>query len=119
MKVTNENLTLTTQNNGRTYEWITIIENGIPQWVLKSSMKKHTIMENLDRLFKEAISQGDDEPVIKILTKSGKCFYISHFPYAGLFLCEDLEGRYSTVSTLTDALWDLISDEIVIDYVQE
>ena len=110
-----ETLTLTTVKNGKTQEWITIIEDGIPVWVAKNSGGKHELLEKLDELFQEAIQNEDDEPVIEIRCRSGQTFQISYFPFATLYLCEELEGRYSTLSTLTDALWELLADQMITD----
>lgn len=111
-----EPLTLTTVKNGKTQEWITIIEDGIPVWVAKNSMKKHELMEKLNELFHQAIQNEDDEPVAEIRCSCGKSYQINYFPTASLYLCEDLEGRYATLSTLTDALWELLSDQIITEY---
>ena len=102
-----DNLTLTTQKNGRTMEWITIIEDGIPVWVRKNSIKKHELMKKLEQLIHQAMELEDDEPVIELRCTTGERYQISYFHYASLYLCEELEGRYSTLSTLMDALWEL------------
>ena len=110
-----KHLTLTTIKNGKTYEWITIVEDGIPVWVSKSSLKKQQFMEQLHLLFQEALAD-DDEPVIEITCQSGQRYQISYFEAASLYLCENLEGRYSTLSTMADAMWDLICEDDVTDY---
>ena len=104
-----EPLTLTTVNNGKIQEWITVVEDGIPVWVAKNSIKKHELMEKLDDLFHQAIENEDDEPVVEILCCSEKNYQISYFPAASLYLCEDLEGRYATLSALVDALWEFLA----------
>ncbi|MDO5409285.1 MAG: hypothetical protein Q4F21_02395 [Lachnospiraceae bacterium] len=106
-------LTLTTVKNGKKQEWITIIEDGIPVWVLRNSQKKHELMEKLSELFHQAIQNEDDEPSAEILCGSGKKFQISYFPAASLYLCEDLEGRYATLSAMTDAVWELLADQTI------
>ncbi|MCI7100118.1 MAG: hypothetical protein MR966_14680 [Lachnospiraceae bacterium] len=111
-----EPLTLTTVNNGRTQEWITVVEDGIPVWVAKNSIKKHELMEKLDDLFHQAIENEDDEPVVEILCRSEKSYQISYFPAASLYLCEDLEGRYATLSTLVDAIWELLACQEIREY---
>lgn len=111
-----EPFTLTTVKNGKTQEWITIIEDGIPVWVAKNSVKKHELMEKLGELFRQAIQNEDDEPVVEIRCISGKKYQINYFQTASLYLCEELEGRYSTLSTLTDALWELLVNQSITDY---
>lgn len=108
--------TLTTVKNGKTQEWITIIEDGIPVWVVKNSCQKHTFLEKLDTLLQEASQEDDDEPVIEIQCQSGQIFQVHYFPFASLYLCEELEGRYSTLSTLADALWELLKNQTITNY---
>ena len=93
-------------------EWITIIEDEIPVWVRKNSIKKHELMKKLEQLIHQAMELEDDEPVIELLCTTGERYQISYFHYASLYLCEELEGRYSTLSTLMDALWELPGMEI-------
>lgn len=107
---------LSITKNGKTQQWITVIEDGIPVWVLQNNTKKHELMGHLEQLFNQAVQNDDDEPVIRISCKSGVNYLISYFPYATLYLCEELEGRYATLSTLTDALWELVCEQTVTDY---
>ncbi|MDD7390506.1 MAG: hypothetical protein PUG60_12820 [Lachnospiraceae bacterium] len=111
-----ESLTLTTVKNGKPQEWITVIEDGIPVWVAKNSVKKHELMEKLDDLFHQAIENEDDEPVVEIYCRSGADYQISYFPAASLYLCEELEGRYATLSTLVDAIWELLACQEIQEY---
>ena len=111
-----EPLTLTTVKNGKTREWITIIEDGIPVWVAKNSVEKHDLMKRLEELFNQALQNEDDEPAAEILCESGLCYQISYFPAASLYLCEDLEGRYATLSSLTDALWEHLRSQTITAY---
>lgn len=110
-----EPITLTTVKNGKIQEWITIIEDGIPVWVAKNSIKKHELMEKLADLFHQAIENEDDEPVAEIICSSGKNYQVSYFPAASLYLCEDLEGRYATLSTFVDAIWELLACQEILD----
>ena len=64
-------------------------------------------MKKLEQLIHQAMELEDDEPVIELLCTTGERYQISYFHYASLYLCEELEGRYSTLSTLMDALWEL------------
>ncbi|MGN0293289.1 MAG: hypothetical protein ACI4D3_04710 [Lachnospiraceae bacterium] len=109
-------LTLTTVKNGKIRKWITVVEDGIPVWVAENSIKKHELMEKLDGLFHQAIENEDDEPVVEIRSCSGKNYQVSYFPAASLYLCEDLEGRYATLSTLMDALWELLACQEIQEY---
>lgn len=111
-----DTFTLTTVKNGKTQEWITIIEDGIPVWVAKNSVKKHELMEKLDELFHQAIQNEDDEPVAEIQCQSGRNYQVNYFPAASLYLCEHLEGRYATLSSLTDALWELLHNQTITAY---
>lgn len=111
-----DSLTLTTVKNGKIQEWITVIEDGIPVWVAKNSVKKHELMEKLDDLFHQAIENEDDEPVVEILCRSQASYQISYFPAASLYLCENLEGRYATLSTLVDAIWELLACQEIQEY---
>lgn len=107
-------LTLTTVKNGKIQEWITVVEDGIPVWVAKNSIKKHELMEKLTDLFHQAIENEDDEPVAEIICRR-KNYQINYFPAASLYLCEDLEGRYATLSTLVDAIWELLAGCEIMD----
>lgn len=109
-----EPITITTVKNGKKQEWITVIEDGIPVWVAKNSIGKHELMEKLADLFHQAIENEDDEPVVEILCRK-ESYQINYFPAASLYLCEDLEGRYATLSTLVDALWELLADRAITE----
>lgn len=111
-----EPLTLTTVKNGKIHEWITVIEDGIPVWVTKNSIKKHELMEKLADLFHQAIENKDDEPVVEIICSSGQNYQVNYFSAASLYLCENLEGRYATLSTLVDAMWELLACQEILNY---
>ena len=109
-----ESITLTTVKNGKKQEWITNIEDGIPVWVAKNSVKKQELMEKLADLFHQAIENEDDEPVVEILCRE-ETYQINYFPAASLYLCENLEGRYSTLSTFVDAIWELLASQEIME----
>lgn len=108
-----EILTITTQKNGKNLEWITIIEDGIPMWIPKKNAAKHLLIKQLDDLFQEAREQGDDEPVVAVICEEAS-YEVTYFQAAGLYLCDDLEDRYVTLATLTDALWGLVCDKNLV-----
>lgn len=106
-------LSITTIKNGKELEWVTIIEDGIPMWIPKKNAAKHLLIEQLDQLFKEAVADGDDEPVVALVCEE-VTYEVTYFQAAGLYLCDDLEDRYVTLATLTDALWGLVCDKNLI-----
>lgn len=106
-------LSITTIKNGKELEWITIIEDGIPMWVPRKNADKHLLIQQLDDLFKEAREAEDDEPVVAIICEEAT-YEVTYFQAAGLYLCDDLEDRYVTLATLTDALWGLVCDKNLV-----
>jgi hypothetical protein len=106
-------LRLCTIYNQQETEWVTVIENGIPRWVAVSDKKKQELLDKISSLLKEASSLLDDEPIISIVTDS-HTYVLNYFEMAGLYLCDDLEGRYASLSSIIDALWELLENQKIL-----
>lgn len=104
-------LRLATIYDGVETEWVTIIEDGIPKWIPVTNDKKKDFLEQISSLLEHAT---DDEPII-LITTDAHTYELTYFESAGLYLCEDLEGRYASLETIVDALWEVIQNEEILE----
>lgn len=107
---TTPTLRLSTEYDGVETEWVTVIEDGIPRWIPVTEDKKQNFFKQISNLLENA---DDDEPII-VITTNKHIYEMTYFESAGLYLCEDLEGRYASLENIIDALWEHMKNEEIL-----